>query len=246
MRSWVHSLGWARKTGGCHSRRGWSWGSSDDLAGVGQGRGCICGIPKNWDEQGDCSGTGGQPECDVYPYEWRECAVECAYYYDVSELSSWCYVLHIVSFKKFPLILMCVRAYAYVSHDRYWLLLLFSFSFSFFFLLFFFFLCIVPEISEGREQWRALLSGDPLDFRIPNGSLVWLSLSDLSVISSLCPFLFLSVRFLSLSLISSPLCVNYLLYRTVSFSHSLPVVNFPAVNISDRSAPPPSLLIIHL
>lgn len=73
-----------------------------------------------------------------------------------------------------------------------------------------------------------------------------LSLSDLSVISSLCPFLFLSVRFLSLSLISSPLCVNYLLYRTVSFSHSLPVVNFPAVNISDRSAPPPSLLIIHL
>lgn len=143
---------------------------------------------------------------------------------------------------------MCVRAYAYVSHDRYWLLLLFSFLFLFLFSFYYFFLplCCAGDFRgegavTGASFWGSAGFQNPKRF-----TCLTLSLSDLSVISSLCPFLFLSVRFLSLSLISSPLCVNYLLYRTVSFSHSLPVVNFPAVNISDRSAPPPSLLIIHL
>lgn len=125
----------------------------------------------------------------------------------------------------------------------YYFLFLFLFSFYYFFLP----LCCAGDFrGEGAVTGASFWGSAGFQKSQTVHLFDSLSLSDLSVISSLCPFLFLSVRFLSLSLISSPLCVNYLLYRTVSFSHSLPVVNFPAVNISDRSAPPPSLLIIHL
>lgn len=215
LRNWVILAGWARKA----SRRYPCWGRSrgccDNFTSTGQSWRCICCVQKNWDEQDDCTVAGWESERDIRSYERRKCVAEYSYYAVLSVVASIYPVINAwIALHPYDDDMMWFDLCMFVPRQCVW--------------------CIIhrrlpKDIGRLNPPFWLNLGVRPTQFH-------WLSLSLSSVISSLCSFLFLSVRFISLSLLSSILCVNYLLYRTISFSPSLPVVNFPVVSIPCRSA----------